>query len=145
MLTNIKPKILVSTSKNQIKLIRRRISDKQIYELSVADFFRLVDSLSKGGFISFVSYYVNNNSYVINERVTMLKMMKYILNRLDQKHIKQLFGEDSSINTIEDFIILLSKSKWYTVQNVNRCLNDYINSNFYFINGNFMRKTNKRG
>lgn len=145
MLTNIKPKILISTSKNQIKLIRRRISDKQIYELSVADFFRLVDSLSKGGFISFVSYYVNNNSYVINERVTMLKMMKYILNRLDKKHIKQLFGEDSSINTIEDFIILLSKSKWYTVQNVNRCLNDYINSNFYFINGNFIRKTNKRG
>lgn len=147
MLSNIKANIIPQVTPKQVKINRRRIDNqKEIYEISVDSFCKLVDSLTKGQFIRHIHYHINDNgTYSIDPKMSMLRMIKCLLDELQQNHIKQIFGEDADLDTIEKFTNYLSKCKWYTKSFVTLTIKTYIDNNYNFINDSFIRKLNKRG
>ncbi len=147
MLSNIKANIVTQVTPKQIKINRRRIDNvKEIYEISVADFCKLVDALTKGQFIRHIHYHINDDeTYSIDPKMSMYRMIKCLLDELDQDHIKQIFGKDSDLDTIEKFVFHISLCKWYTKSFVTLTIKTYIDNNYNFINDTFIRKLNKRG
>lgn len=137
MLKNIKANIIPQFSPSQIKIIRRKIDDeKEIYEITVNDFCKLVDALSKGQFTKYVNY---NYDHSIDSKTSIYNMMKYILSKLSQEHIKQIFGKDCYITSIETFIFHMSKCKWYTKSFIASTIETYINTHYKLLNNRFIR------
>ena len=143
MLQNIKANIISQnmTTPNKVKINRRRISSKEVYEIYVSDFCRLVDYLTKGQFIKYVCYNIHNDGiYTVDPNLSMYKMMGCILDKLQQTHIKQIFGNDCDIDSIEKFVLHMSKCKWYTRSFVELTIKSYIKENYVFVNNSFVRK-----
>lgn len=144
MLQNIKANIISQNiiTPNKVKINRRRISSKEVYEIAVGDFCRLVDYLTKGQFIKYVCYDIHNDgTYSVDPNLSMYKMMRCILDKLQPQYIKQIFGNDCDIDSIEKFVLHMSKCKWYTRSFVELTIKAYIKENYALVNNSFIRKT----